>query len=148
MRLWLVKDPLDTVPEDRRLVAEGIVNCAAGELGDPFTEQSRRMFFQELNDTAESGLLHELVSSSLCRVASQWLLDTQDIEGLNHVFKLMCSLSPNSTWQLLSSRITAKTYLKSENTEGEEAVHSGLHRPPHAHKDRRFVHNRLSLEYG
>ena len=68
----------------------------------------RRLFARELTVAAELGTLDPTLFTLLMDVSLVWPLDTQELEGCNSVIKYVVELSPNISWQLLSSRITLK----------------------------------------
>lgn len=78
---------------------------------------------EEFQYSKDTGLLHPRLKTFLEHLFNVMSLDTQSVEGLNSVIKLMCRAAPNLHLPLLSSRLNIKTFVREHaSTSAERAA--------------------------
>ena len=104
--LWLMCDDPGTPSPPRRRVACELMYTAL----EPYSAEWKiREFWEEdIRACCEDGCVSESLYEYISDLGVFWCTDVQEIEGTNNTLQHIGRLSPNISWQLLSSRIMAK----------------------------------------
>lgn len=122
---WLIKKPPLMVCNMRRDIAGQVLGANSDHL-EPTTRKIRDLCKDELRHCFESGIFEKESKSPsgpllFCLIKSIALLmpsDTQVIEGMNSIVKLIGRRCPNITLELLSGRLVVKRFLSGASSDG------------------------------
>ena len=107
LMFWLIYSKPDLDCANRRQCASDILDLPDGALGVS-TVKLRQHFKPELIQARDTGFMHSRLWNMLNQLANVWWTDTQEVEGANSIIKAIASAGPNTTWNLLSSRLLIK----------------------------------------
>lgn len=128
---WMIREPATRKCEVRSTTATLVLATPDMEQQDRsgFTSKFRHIFRQALQHAADTGLLQDDLYEFLSDLSSMWELDTQEVEGMNGLIKLMLGLAPNIRLPLLSARVTIKKTLAAalpHKDHREAAIHAAI----------------------
>ncbi|CAE7248261.1 unnamed protein product [Symbiodinium sp. CCMP2456] len=119
---WLIKAAPKQFSQKRKDVARELLGSQAEQL-DPSTRKLRILCDRELRHMAENGTFSDVTSESgsflyafLKSLARMQPVDTQAIEGINSVIKLVGRRCPNISLELLSARLAIKRALSEDGS--------------------------------
>ena len=120
--LWLIKSPPKRYCDKRKAVAAEVLQLDSCQL-DASTQKIRRLCERELHHLKDNGVFPDVASQSgsflyalLKGLAKMVPADTQAIEGINSVIKLVGRRCPNISLELLSSRLTVRRSLSEDGS--------------------------------
>ena len=121
--VWLVWSRPFIDCECRRYCAADLLSPGLLETcGDDTTHKIVFLFKKELEEARDHGTLDASLHALLMDLCWLWKLDTQAIEGVNGILKHNTSICPYVAWHLMSSRITNRKVLTSEDISTPDAV--------------------------
>ena len=106
---WLVWNPSHVKCTKRKSIAsELLALLASGVAVDGVTLKLVTLFATQLRETEQTGQLDKFLYDMIDEILAVWLLDTQEIEGINSVIKHITKLARSISIQLLSDRVKCK----------------------------------------
>ena len=110
---WMIfalirKDPGEDCPVRRAVAAQVML---VESIADPFVRSLKGTFGDELRKAELDGCLDDELFDMLSVLAGNFLIDSDEIEGMNGVIKHMAKTSPNIQIKLMSSRLMIKQTL-------------------------------------
>ena len=119
---WLIKASPKQFSQKRKDVARELLGLQSEQL-DPSTRKIRILCDRELRHMAKHGTFSDVTSESgsflyafLKSLARMQPVDTQAIEGINSVIKLVGRRCPNISLELLSARLAIKRALSEDGS--------------------------------
>ncbi|CAE7487703.1 unnamed protein product [Symbiodinium natans] len=119
---WLIKDPPRQFSQKRKDVAAKFLNIDPNQL-DPSTRKLRVICEREVQHMKEHGVFPNVPCASgsfmfafLKGLAKMQPVDTQAIEGINSVIKLVGRRCPNISLELMSARLAVRRSLSEDGS--------------------------------